>query len=120
MYGAAKGNFAPCGARPEALPLDSAAFVKAGETFNMRSIQPFITPTVYRAKWKKSTNLFDGLLVLILNFAQKRLENPVRNMSYCPLTSGEPSNIIVPIFYFAKRNEGKSIPPSASQRVPAC
>ncbi len=30
----AEGHFAPCGARPEALPLDSAAFEKAGETFS--------------------------------------------------------------------------------------
>jgi len=30
----AEGDFAPCAARPEALPLDSAAFKKAGETFS--------------------------------------------------------------------------------------
>ena len=28
-----RGDFASCGTRPRALPLDSAAFVKAGETF---------------------------------------------------------------------------------------
>ena len=34
FFGAAfKGDSALCGARPEALPLDSAAFEKAGETF---------------------------------------------------------------------------------------
>ena len=30
---AARGDFALCGARPGALPLDPAAFEKAGETF---------------------------------------------------------------------------------------
>ena len=33
---AAFGDSALCGVRPEALPLDSAAFEKAGETFIMR------------------------------------------------------------------------------------
>ncbi len=32
----ALGNFALCGERPEALPLDSATFEKVDETFNMR------------------------------------------------------------------------------------
>ena len=37
FFGAAfKGDSALCGARPEALPLDSAAFEKAGETFILR------------------------------------------------------------------------------------
>jgi len=30
------GSFAPCGARPEALPLDSATFEKVDETFYLR------------------------------------------------------------------------------------
>jgi len=32
-HGAAFGDFAHCGERPETLSLDSAAFEKAGETF---------------------------------------------------------------------------------------
>ncbi len=36
-------NFAACGPRPEALPLDSAAFEKAGETFDyaLRKVRRF-------------------------------------------------------------------------------
>ena len=35
------GDSALCGVRPETLSLDSAAFEKAGETFNMRSARKF-------------------------------------------------------------------------------
>jgi len=37
-HGAAKGNSAHCGERPETLSLDSAAFEKAGETFLCASL----------------------------------------------------------------------------------
>ena len=36
------GDFAPCEARPEALPLDSATFEKVDETFYLRLTQPLI------------------------------------------------------------------------------
>ena len=35
-HAARPGDFAPCGARPGTLSLDSAAFEKAGETFILR------------------------------------------------------------------------------------
>ena len=38
-----KGGSALCGARPEALPLDSAAFEKAGETFIRASRSGYIS-----------------------------------------------------------------------------